>query len=335
MADKVLVTGGAGYIGSHCVKQLLDSDYQVIALDNLSEGHRDLVLCDQLIEGDIGDRKLLNEVFENHDIDAVMHFAAHCKVPESVENPIKYYRNNVVKSLTLLDAMAQYEVKKLIFSSSAAVYGDPQVIPIPEDHEKSPRNPYGRTKWIFEQILEDYRTGYGISSVSLRYFNAAGSDPEGDIGEWHEPETHLIPIVLEVAAGQRDKLSIYGTDYDTPDGSCVRDFVHVFDLVQAHLAALDQLNEDQVPQQQAYNLGTGEGYSVKEVLQVCREVTGKQIPAEDAERRPGDPPQLVADPSRAKEELGWTPRFEDLSSIVETAWDWLRKLENRKSDVEI
>ncbi|MFP4647557.1 MAG: GDP-mannose 4,6-dehydratase, partial [Candidatus Acetothermia bacterium] len=180
-----------------------------------------------------------------------------------------------------------------------------------------------------------YRTGYGISSVSLRYFNAAGSDPEGDIGEWHEPETHLIPIVLEVAAGQRDKLSIYGTDYDTPDGSCVRDFVHVFDLVQAHLAALDQLNEDQVPQQQAYNLGTGEGYSVKEVLQVCREVTGKQIPAEDAERRPGDPPQLVADPSRAKEELGWTPRFEDLSSIVETAWDWLRKLENRKSDVEI
>jgi len=319
----ILVTGGAGYIGSHTLKELLRDGREVVALDNLSAGHRELVLCEEFVEGDLADAALLRKTFRRYPIQAVIHFAAHTSVPESVANPAKYYRNNVMAGLTLLEAMVEAGVKAIVFSSSAAVYGNPRKIPIPEDHPQDPTNPYGRTKLIFEGILKDYGAAHGLRHVSLRYFNAAGSDPEGEIGEVHDPETHLIPIVLEVAAGRRREVRIFGTDYDTPDGTAIRDYIHVSDLARAHVLALRALEEGRAAE--AYNLGTGQGHTVREVVEVCRRVTGREIRAVDAPRRPGDPAALVADPSRAKRELGWEPKFTALDPIVETAWRWMTR----------
>ncbi len=317
----ILVTGGAGYIGSHTIKELLRDGREVVALDNLSAGHRELVLCQEFVEGDLGDADLLRKTFRRYPIEAVIHFAAHTSVPESVANPGKYYRNNVVCTLTLLEAMVQAGVNQIVFSSSAAVYGDPTQVPIPEDHPKVPKNPYGRTKLVVEGVLDDYRVAHGLRHVSLRYFNAAGSDPDGEIGEVHDPETHLIPIVLEVALGKRQEVQILGTDYDTPDGTAIRDYVHVSDLARAHVLALRALEEGKaVP---AYNLGTGRGHTVREVVDVCRKVTGCEIRAVEAPRRAGDPAALVADPTRAIRQLGWKPRFTSLDSIVGTAWAWM------------
>lgn len=325
--SNVLVTGGAGYIGSHTVKQLKERNLASVAYDNLAQGHRSLVLADDFVQGDLSQKGLLKEVIEEHRIDAVMHFAAHCRVGESVSKPEKYYENNLVNGLNLLETMVEEGVKYLIFSSSAAIYGEPEEIPIPENHGKSPESPYGRTKWLFEQLLPDYGKAHGLKAASLRYFNAAGSDPEGEIGEMHDPETHLIPIVLEVAAGEREEIEIFGTDYDTADGTCIRDYIHVNDLASAHIKALEKLTQKDPGTIESYNLGTGNGYSVRQVIEKCREVTGREIPATEGERRAGDPPVLIADPSRAKEELDWEPKTSSLENIVETAWRWKRSLD--------
>ncbi|MBS3792888.1 UDP-glucose 4-epimerase GalE [Candidatus Bipolaricaulota bacterium] len=325
--ETVLVTGGAGYIGSHTVKQLLKKNYEVVVFDNLVSGHEEFVLAEQFVEGDIGDRELLDETFRNYEPDAVMHFAAHCRVGESVRDPAKYYENNVVKALTLLNTVKDFEIDKLIFSSSAAIYGDPQEIPIKEEAPKEPENPYGRTKLIFERILEDYSRSYPLSACSLRYFNAAGTDPEGELGEIHDPETHLIPVVLEAAAGERDYIEIFGTNYDTPDGTAIRDFIHVDDLARAHISALETLGGES-ENYLAYNLGTGRGHSVKEVIETCKEVTEVDIPVREGERRPGDPPKLVAAPQKGFRELNWEPEIEDLTPIVETSWNWIKKRYN-------
>ena len=316
----ILVTGGAGYIGSHTVKELLKHSYDVVVFDNLSAGHREFVLTDKFVEGDLLDLDSLRTCFDRFSFDSVVHFAALTSVPDSVRDAKSYYRTNIIGGLNLLEVMLEHGVKKIVFSSSAAVYGTPQVVPIPEDHPKNSESPYGRTKWIFEQILEDYNRAYGLASISLRYFNAVGSDPSGQIGEWHNPESHLIPIVLEVAQGKRRQIEIFGTDYETPDGTCIRDFVHVSDLAEAHVLALEHLHDGSPCA--AYNLGTGVGHSVREVVDTCRKVAGLRISTAEGPRRPGDPPVLVADPNRAKRELGWKPRFSELAEIVETAWKW-------------
>jgi len=317
----ILVTGGAGYIGSHTIKELLRDGRDVVALDNLSAGHRELVLCEDLVEGDLADSPLLKRTFKRYPIRAVIHFAAHTSVPESVSHPGKYHWNNVGCGLNLLEAMVEAGVKMIAFSSSAAVYGDPVRVPIPEDHPQEPKNPYGRTKLMFEGVLHDYGVAHGLRHVSLRYFNAAGSDPEGEIGECHDPETHLIPIVLEAAAGKRPHVEIFGADYDTPDGTAVRDYIHVTDLARAHVLALKALEgRGTAP---AYNLGIGRGYTVREAVEICRKVTGREIRAIEGPRRAGDPAALVADPSLAKRDLGWAPKFTTLEPIVETAWAWM------------
>jgi len=322
--ERVIVTGGAGYIGSHTVKQLLIKGYEVIVYDNLVSGHEEFVLADEFVKGDIGDRELLDETFREYEPDAVMHFAAHCRVGESVKNPAKYYENNVVKGLELLDAAREFGIDRFVFSSSAAIYGNPEIVPIKEESPKNPENPYGQTKLTFEKILEDYARAYPISACSLRYFNAAGTDPEGELGEIHDPETHLIPVVLEAAAGERDYIEIFGTDYDTPDGTPIRDFVHVNDLAAAHIAALDLFGKEE-GDYFTYNLGTGEGHSVKEVIETCKDVTGVDIPVREGERRPGDPPVLVADPSKGFRELKWSPNMAELTEIVETSWNWVKR----------
>ena len=322
--ETVLVTGGAGYIGSHTVKQLLKRGYNPVVYDNLVSGNEQFVLTEEFVEGDIGDAELLKETLQKYEPDSVMHFAAHCRVGESVKDPGKYYQNNVVKGLTLLDEIRDFGIDKFIFSSSAAIYGDPDSVPIGEDARKEPKNPYGQTKWTFERILEDYAGAYPLSACSLRYFNAAGSDPEGEIGEIHDPETHLIPVVLEAAAGERDYIEIFGTDYDTPDGTPIRDYIHVNDLASAHISALEKLERDG-EDYLAYNLGTGSGYSVREVIDTCKEVTEIDIPVRDGERRPGDPPKLVADPEKGFEELNWEPEIKNLKPIVETSWNWTKK----------
>ncbi len=316
----ILVTGGAGYIGSHTTKKLLEKGYQVVVYDNLSQGFEELILTDKVVIGDLADIELLQKTFQDYPIQAVMHFAAHCRVDESVANPQKYYQNNLVCGLNLLQVMKDFEVKNLIYSSSAAVYGNPTKIPIPEDHLKNPQSPYGRTKLYFEEICKDFSKAYGLKCVSLRYFNAAGSDPACKIGELHQPESHLIPIVLDVALGEREKMEIFGTDYPTPDGTCIRDFIHVNDLAAAHILALENLKD--LEGIRAYNLGIGKGYSVKEVVETCRKVTGRRIKSRPSARREGDPPQLVADPSRACRELGWRPQFTNLEQIIKTAWSW-------------
>ncbi len=317
----VLVVGGAGYVGSHCARLLRQQGHGVYVYDNLSRGHREAVPDDRLIVGEAADRPLLVRTMREHQIDAVMHFAAFALVNESVNDPALYYRNNVIAALELLDAMREADVKKLVFSSTTATYGEPDTVPIPETTPQHPINPYGFTKLVMEQAMADYAAAYGLAYAALRYFNAAGASPDGTIGEDHEPESHLIPIVLQVALGQREAITVFGDDYPTPDGSCIRDYVHVDDLGAAHLAALDKI---QPGRGLCINLGTGNGYSVRQVIEACRQVTGHPIPEVIGARRAGDPPELVADARLAKQLLGWTPQYTDVKSIVETAWNWHR-----------
>jgi UDP-glucose 4-epimerase len=316
----ILVVGGAGYIGSHMVKQLLDSGHDVSALDNLSNGHRDAVLDGHFIEGDVGDRELVTQLMTATRFDAVMHFATFIEVGESVRDPAGYYQNNVVNTKTLLDAMLDCGIKHFIFSSTAAIFGEPLYTPIDEAHPKDPINPYGRSKLMVEHLLEDYDRAYGLKSVALRYFNAAGADPGGQIGERHDPETHLIPLVLQAASGRREFISIFGEDYDTPDGTCVRDYVHVNDLCNAHLLALEFLQSGQ--QSGRFNLGNGQGFSVRQVIDCARQVTGVDFSVRQEKPREGDPAVLVADSTRARTELGWSPQYAELAKMIDSAWQW-------------
>jgi UDP-glucose 4-epimerase len=323
----ILVIGGAGYIGSHMVKLLLDGGHSVVVLDNFSTGHRDAIPGSAVMEGDLGDRALLERVFSEHRFNGVIHFASFIQVGESMEKPDVYYRNNFVNTLNLIEAMRAHGGQNLIFSSSAAVFGEPERIPIDERHPTNPINPYGMSKLMVERMLLDIDRAYGLKSVSLRYFNAAGADPDGLLGERHDPETHLIPLVLQVASGRRQTVKVFGHDYDTPDGTCIRDYVHVVDLCEAHLLALAYLERG--GKTDAFNLGNGNGFSVQEVIDTARRVTGRPVVAEDAPRRPGDPARLVADCSRAREVLGWAPRYASLERIVEDAWRW----ESRQSHI--
>jgi UDP-glucose 4-epimerase len=321
----VLVVGGAGFIGSHMVKQLGRSGCQVTTLDNLSNGHRDAVLYGDFVQGDLADKVMLAQLIQPGRFDAVMHFASFIQVGESVQQPAKYYENNVANTLSLLEAMRLAGVKRFVFSSTAATFGQPLYSPMDEKHPQQPINPYGRSKWMVEQILDDFDHAYGLKSVCLRYFNAAGADPEVQLGERHEPETHLIPLVLQVASGKKPNISVFGRDYDTPDGTCVRDYVHVSDLCDAHRLALESLIHGAGSQQ--YNLGNGNGYSVQEVIETARRVTGQTISTVDAPRRDGDPDRLVADASQAKKVLGWQPQWTSLDEIVGHAWAWEKSLQ--------
>ena len=317
----ILVTGGAGYVGSHAARLLDRAGHQVWVYDNLALGHRGAFRPERLIVGDLIDRPKLTAALAEKQIDAVMHFAAISLVPESVSDPAKYYQNNVVGSLSLLEAMRAAGVQRIVFSSTTATYGIPQTLPITEDEPQRPITPYGFCKVVIEQALADYAAAYGFGYAALRYFNASGASPDGDIGEDHKPESHLIPLVLQVALGQRPHITVFGEDYPTPDGTCIRDYVHVDDLGTAHVLALDHLRPGT---ELKLNLGTGGGYSVRQVIEMCRRVTGHQIPAIVGPRRAGDPPELVADPSRAKTVLNWQPRYADLEAIVATAWNWHR-----------
>ena len=316
----ILVTGGLGYVGSHAVKQLVDRGEQVICLDNLVFGHEQAACGSEVVIGDIGDQELLRKVFSSHKIDAVMHFAAFASVPESVADPQKYYVNNISKSLAMIQVMLEFDVKMMIFSSSAATFGEPTEVPVLEDHPKDPTNPYGRSKLMLEHILKEYEHAYGLRSISFRYFNASGADPSGLIGEDHKPEHHLVPLVLQVPLGQRESITVFGTDWPTPDGTCVRDYIHVSDLAQAHMLGLDALRSGK--QTTAYNLGNGNGYSVLEVIKVAEKVTGKSIKVVPADRRPGDPAVLVASSAKISTELGWKPNYPDLETIIRHAWNW-------------
>ncbi|ARV60032.1 UDP-glucose 4-epimerase GalE [Nostocales cyanobacterium HT-58-2] len=319
----ILVTGGAGYIGSHTVLALKQAGFDVIILDNLVYGHRDLVekvLQVELVVGDTGDRALLDDLFKTRDVAAVMHFSAYAYVGESVTDPAKYYRNNVIGTLTLLEAMLAASVKKFVFSSTCATYGVPQVVPIPEDHPQNPINPYGATKLMVERILSDFHVAYDFKSVRFRYFNAAGAAPNGLLGEDHNPETHLIPLVLQTALGKRESISVFGTDYPTPDGTCIRDYIHVSDLADAHVLGLKYLLEG--GDSQVFNLGNGNGFSVKEVIETAKKVTGKDIKVVECDRRPGDPPALIGSGDKARQILGWHPQYPSLEEIITHAWQW-------------
>ena len=320
MPDAILVTGGAGYIGSHACKALAGAGYLPVVYDNLSRGHRELVRWGPLEEGDLADGRRLAEVLRAHRPAAVLHFAAFIAVGESVREPLLYYRNNVGGALSLLSAMEEAGVQTIVFSSTAAVYGDPERVPLTEEAPRRPVNPYGRGKRLIEELLEDQAASRGLRYASLRYFNAAGADPDGETGERHEPETHLIPLVLRAAQRRGAPLTLFGDDYDTPDGTCIRDYIHVSDLAQAHVLAVQALLAGRPSG--AFNLGSGEGYSVREVIETCRRVTGEAIPVTVGPRREGDPPRLVADPSRARQQLDWRPALSDLDTIVRTAWEW-------------
>jgi UDP-glucose 4-epimerase len=324
---KILVVGGAGYIGSHMVKQLSLSGTDVITLDNLSRGYRDAVKYGKFIEGDLGDISILDRLFDKHDIDAVMHFAAFIEVGESVIKPAMYYHNNVVNTQVLLDAMVHHDIEHFIFSSTAAIFGEPEYTPIDEAHKKEPINPYGRSKLIVEQLLGDYDRAYGLKSTCLRYFNAAGADPDGELGERHNPESHLVPLVLQAASGRRQDIKIFGKDYPTDDGTCVRDYVHINDLCDAHSLALKRMRE--TGQSAAYNLGNGNGFSVQQVVDIAKQVTGKDFTVVEDNKREGDPAVLVADSTRARAELGWTPKYDKLETIIETAWNWEQNFFNQ------
>ena len=315
----ILVTGGAGYIGSHVVKELLHQGHKPIVFDNLQTGHREASKNIPFIEGNLSDQKKLKETFQSYQIDAVMHFAADSLVGESVQNPIKYFNNNVKNSINLLEIMEEIKIKKIVFSSSAAVYGEPKEIPISEKHLCIPTNPYGETKWVFEKVLQAFHDAGKLNFISLRYFNAAGADPECGLGEDHSPETHLIPLVIKAALDEIP-VPVFGTDYDTPDGTCIRDYIHVTDLAQAHILALWKLEKENASG--IYNLGNGNGYSVREVIETVRKITGKKIVSIDSPKRPGDPARLVASSEKIREELGWTPKFPDLEMIVTTAYQW-------------
>ncbi|MCX7921087.1 MAG: UDP-glucose 4-epimerase GalE [Clostridia bacterium] len=316
----VLVTGGAGYIGSHTVAELIEKGEDVVIIDSLEKGHKEAVFGGKLVVGDLRDTEFLKNFFKENNIEAVIHFAAYIEAGESVVDPLKHYNNNVISTLNLLTAMKEAGVKKIVFSSTAATYGEPQNIPICEDDRTLPINPYGETKLAVEKALKWADNAYGIKHVALRYFNAAGAHVSGKIGEGHSPETHLIPIVLQVASGKRDEIKLFGNDYDTPDGSCVRDYIHVTDLAQAHILALEYLRKNS--ESNVFNLGNGRGFSNKQVVEIARQVTGREIKAVDAPRRPGDPAVLVASSKKAMEILGWKPKYTELSTIIETAWNW-------------
>jgi UDP-arabinose 4-epimerase len=316
----VLVTGGAGYVGSHACKALAAAGHRPVVLDNLVHGHREMVRWGPLEVGDLQDRARVEEVLRQHRPDAIMHFAAYAYVGESVQDPGKYYRNNVGGTLNLLEAMRVSAVKRIVFSSTCATYGVPERQPITETTPQHPINPYGMSKLMVENILNDYDRAYGLRSVKLRYFNACGADPEGEIGEDHDPETHLIPRGLMAAAGALDALDLFGSDYPTPDGTCIRDYIHVCDLARAHVAALDYLLNDHPSV--ALNLGSGQGVSVKQVVDAIKRVTGRPVPVRYAARRPGDPPILLADPTRAREVLGFVTDYADIDRICATAWAW-------------
>jgi UDP-glucose 4-epimerase len=318
---KVLVTGGAGYIGSVTTRKLIEEGYDVVVFDNLVYGHEQVVPKQaKFIKGDLQDKQTILSAVRNEKIEAVVHFAAFALVGESVKEPLKYFRNNVAGGLNLLESMKECGVDKIIFSSSAAVYGDPGRIPIQEDDHKDPTNPYGETKLIFEKFLKWAGIAYGIRSIALRYFNAAGADTKNGLGEDHDPETHLIPLILKVALGQREKIDIFGTDYGTPDGTCVRDYVHILDLAAAHVMALKHLRSGGASSY--YNLGSSKGFSVKEVIDVSRRITGKPIKAVESPRRPGDPPKLVASSEKIRKELGFQFKHSDLETIISDAWKW-------------
>ena len=320
----ILVTGGAGYIGSHTVRRLVEqTDSRIVVLDSLEHGHREAIIDDsvQLFVGTLDDEKIVEEIFSTYEIQAVIHFAAYIFVGESVAEPLKYYRNNTAAPLTILRAMKTHGCKRFIFSSTAAVYGDPIDSPMTESHPTNPINPYGRSKLMLEEIIRDCGIAWGLRAVFLRYFNASGCAPDAKIGEDHDPETHLIPLILMAANGMRENITIFGDDYDTPDGTCIRDFIHVLDLADAHLKALDYLSSG--GETVACNLGTGKGVSVREMLQIAEEVTGKNVSIVRGERRAGDPAELVADPSLAKDVLNWEAQYKDVREIVATAWKWL------------
>ncbi|MCH8964564.1 MAG: UDP-glucose 4-epimerase GalE [Planctomycetes bacterium] len=320
---KSFVTGGAGYVGSHCVRALCDGGHTVVVYDNLTQGH--VAAVDpraELVKGDLADRELLDRTLGSAGFSGVMHFAASLNVNESVRDPLAYYRNNVVNSVALLESMHAHDVHKIVFSSSCATYGTPPCLPITEETPQMPVSPYGRTKWTVEMALRDFSQNGGLGSISLRYFNASGAASDGTLGEDRDPEYHLIPIVLQVPLGQREKVFIFGTDYPTPDGTAVRDYIHVEDLATAHLLALEAIQEGQAL---AFNVGTGRGYSVREVIEAARRVSGHAIPAEETDRREGDPPELYADNSLIRDQLGWHPEVTDISEIVASAWRWHEK----------
>ncbi len=320
MRIPVLVTGGAGYIGSHTCKMLASAGYQPVTLDNLVYGHRWAVQWGPLVEGDIADATLLRATIATYAIQAVVHFAAYAYVGESMQDPGKYFRNNVVNTLNLLDALVASDVRHIVFSSTCATYGLPERLPISEDQSQRPTNPYGESKLFVERALHWHGVAHGLRAVALRYFNAAGADPEGELGEEHDPETHLIPLAVQAALGRRDHLELFGTDYATPDGTAIRDYIHVTDLADAHVRALNYLRAG--GPSTALNLGTGQGYSVREVIAAVERAAGGPVPVHEAPRRPGDPPALVADPARARQLLEWRPTRSDLPTIVTTAWRW-------------
>jgi len=344
----ILITGGAGYIGSHTNKQLHKEGYDTVVLDNLSYGHKSAVKWGKFIEGDLKDKDLIESIFNSYDIDCVMHFAAFTSVAESVENPAKYYKNNYKNTLNLLNAMKNAKVKKFIFSSTAAIYGNPQNIPISENHPLNPINPYGKSKLMVEETLAHQAESSDFNYCSLRYFNASGADPDNIIGENHEVETHLIPLILDVAIEKRENIAIFGDDYDTFDGTCIRDYIHVMDLAGAHIKAFEYLQKseddnlidgDEInaydigsnnisSNNNIFNLGNGNGFSVKEVIDTCEKVTGCEIKSEIANRRDGDPAILIADSQKAIDTLNWNPQYDSLENIVETAWNWHKKLNN-------
>ena len=317
----ILVTGGAGYIGSHTVRALLARGHEVVVLDNLTFGHRQAVPAEQLVVGDLNDTALVNRLLAERRIEAVVHFAAFAYVGESVTDPAKYYANNFLNSLTLLDACRQNGVQKFVFSSTCATYGTPTRVPIDENEKQLPINPYGNTKLAFERALGDYAVAYPFGYCALRYFNAAGASPDGTIGEDHDPETHLIPLVFQAAMGLRSHLEIFGTDYPTTDGTCIRDYIHVDDLAEAHILALDRLAPGV---QLKFNVGLGRGFSVREVIRTAEEVSGLKVLVKESPRRPGDPAELVANADKIRRELGWAPKYADLRSIMTTAWNWHR-----------
>ena len=319
----LLVTGGAGYVGSHTVKHLLARNERIVVLDNLVFGHRQALPLDRVtfVQGDIGDAALVGKLFAEHQPEAVLHFAAYAYVGESVEHPLKYFRNNLAAPLTLLEAMQIHGTKRFILSSTCSTYGNPVSIPMDENHPQQPVNPYGASKFMLERVLKDCGTAWGLQSVFLRYFNASGCDLEGDVGEDHSPETHLIPRVLMAATGEIERITVFGTDYPTPDGTCIRDYIHVQDLAKAHALALDHLRDG--GDTTAVNLGTGRGVSVKEIIAIAEAVTGRTIPVSYGPRRAGDPPELVADPSKASVVLGWEAELKEPRQHIESAWKWM------------
>jgi UDP-glucose 4-epimerase len=316
---RILVTGGAGYIGSHAVRLFLAHGHDVWVYDNLAEGHRAAVPAERLVVGDLNEVPRLDQLLVERRIDTVVHFAAFTYVGESVRDPGKYYRNNLVNTLNLLECLRRHGVWRFVFSSTAATYGAPERVPITEDEPQRPINPYGASKLAVERALADYAAAYGWGYAALRYFNAAGASADGTIGEDHDPETHLIPLVLQAVQGRRPAIEIFGTDYPTPDGTCVRDYIHVDDLAEAHRLALERLEQGKGL---CYNLGIGRGYSVREVIRAAEEVTGKKVPVKEGPRRPGDPPVLVASSEKIQRELGWRPQYQDIHGIIETAWRW-------------